>query len=258
MKKAKIIVPVSILVIVLLLFCIIVLYPRVKIYNEIQNTMEKWGDTTLGTAVIPYTYEFQPEEDWVVIENRRCRFSMPSCFTEDSEELPDYISYYKSLDETEYILVYEEGEQAYEPILNEDEYDEKTWSQLKDGFEQLGYDIPNDEYSSLKTILSVTDEDYDFWNINKAKAYSVLASYKTDSYANIYCLTNGTTRFCYYYESEDLHFIASEVYHKYNHSYNYTVRFYHPDNLHYVYEMTIVTPNPEVAFAIINSFELTY
>lgn len=256
MKKAKIIVPVAILAIALLLFYIIVLHPRVKIDNEIQNTMGKWDVTNLGTAVIPYAYDYQPGEDWVVIEERRCRFSIPAYYIDQSDGVPVLV--YVSSDDKDCLVVYKDGEQAWDPILNANEYDEETMSQLRDGFEQLGYGIPDSEYSSLKAILSVTDEDYDFWNINKAQAYSVLVTHKTDSYACINCISNGINRFCYYYESEDIYFIISEVYYSARNSYSYAVRFYHPDNLHYVYYMSIETPKPEVAFAIINSFELTY
>lgn len=254
MKKIKIIVPVAILAIALLLFYIIVLHPRIKIYNDIQNTMAERDVTGLGTAIIPYEYDYQPGDDWIVIEERRCRFQIPSYFIHQASEIPEYTS----PDNEESITVYEEGGKAEEPVLNADEYDEETMIQLRDGFEQLGYGIPDSEYNSLKAILSITEEDYNFWNINEAKAFSVLASYKTYAYAGIYCHTNGVDRVCYYYESESLCFIVSESYYDVNRPFYYIVKFYHPDNLHYVYDMYIGTSDPEVAFAIINSFELLY
>lgn len=254
MKKLKIIIPVAILAIALLLFYIIVLHPRIKIYNDIQNAMDKRDATNLGTAIMPYEYDNQPGEDWIVIDKRKCSFQLPANIIIQSDEIPEYIS----PDEEVCVTVYEQGDQGVDPLLNPEEYDEETLNQLKDGFVQLGYGIPDSEYSSLKAVLSVTDEDYDFWNINKAKAYSVLASHKVYYYAGIYCHTNGVNRVSYYYESEDLYFIVSEKYHDYNNTYSYSVRFYHPRNLFYTYDMFIATSDPELAFAIINSFELKY
>lgn len=256
MKKLKIIVPIAVVFIALLLFYIIVLHPRIKIYNDIQKAMDKWDATNLGTAIMPYEYDNQPGEDWIVIDGRKCSFQLPANIIIQPDEIPEYIS----SNEEVCLTVYEEGHQGVDPLLNLEKYDEETLNQLKDGFVQLGYGIPNSEYSSLKAILSVTDEDYDFWNINKAKAYSVLASHKVYYYAGIYCYTNGVNRVCYYYESEDLYFIVSETYQDYSktYPYSYNVRFYHPKNLYYVYNMYIATSDPELVFAIINSFQLKY
>lgn len=255
-KKTKMFIALAIIVLILFTFYFIIIHPRVRIYRDIQDIMSENNVSNLGVPAIPYTHTTQPDADWVEVRCSGYTLKLPPYY--DPSEEVSTLYYPSDASITEHIFVHPEGRYSSYYILNPDTYDEKTLEKLTDGYEQLGLGMPDDLYHSLKAMLSVSEEYYDFWDINKAMAYRVLVLHRVSEIGSFSWYMNGANKICYYYESEDIYFIAREEYFNSLNEYMYTVYFYHPGNLHYEYSLDIQTPDPEVAFAIINSIEFYY
>ncbi len=265
-KKIHIILIAIVVALVAALLYFTVVHPRVKTYLMMQAVYEEFGgDRYIGEPIVAYDQAHVTDDSLVMTDFGTFRLGIPSDWENQSKEDSDIIIY-RTIG-----AVVEVGEttdcesMAFSPtgyddsglaILNNEElYEESELSDadirhLENGFEKLGYGMPDSAYATLKCAYSITPEDYNFFVYDKSLAYAYVLVHR----AGTLYYSNGDTAKTYYYETDDVCVLINEQYRPdYDGKYHFKVGFYDADDLNTEYIFTITVDDKETGYAIINS-----
>ena len=202
-KKTKIIISCIVAAVLILGFVIWVIMPRVALSKMVEEFIFPDFENCKGE----YFDEYDVRNDsFVRTENEYIAFDIPSGYVLEKQptEENDHIPYIYSQDDTkEYVLMFAKPDDTVLDLTDHSMYeddenipDEKTFQKMVDAFESFGNGIPDSRFAAYKCIALLDKEDYSFWDIGKATAFTVLGTFKVTAfshYDNIYV-----------YESEDI------------------------------------------------------
>ncbi len=183
---------------------------------------------------------------------------LPADYGFNSEKSDARSYFYHAEQMREYIEIHpkpDERPMRLSDIMIEDMWDLKLplfrFGNLSKGCERIGNGQPDSLYGEMKCAVLLEENDFSFWNIDQGSAFCKLAIMQGT-------YTSGTD--AYIYEREDLcgiiyimdiHFSDTN-----EPAYDVCFEFYAADDLNTPYELTIITPSLENAYAIINSIEM--
>lgn len=264
MKKAlKIIVPIIIVLVLAGILYFTICHPRVKLWFDIQTIMDDaFVLNEFGTPLQPYDKYSVTNDSFVTVEYPNFSLQVPAYWEEQEREDTamdtSTIVMYRPLGVTKenygnseslgfYPLSKDDSDMA---ILNVEGLSDSELSKLTNGYEQLGYGMPDNLYNTLIAANSLQEDDYSFWNYNKSLAYMYLLPYR-----NIYFFSDGITLQTYVYETEDVYALVNRRNADENGLYTFRIEVFDAEDLNTSYYLSIEVKNPETAYAIINSIE---
>lgn len=207
MKKKIIVISASVLVLTVLglMFWFWILSPRVEIDKYIKEHADNTNIQIVATNFSNYDTALSGET--IEITNGHIKVSIPSRYKKDDSVTITTTDVYRY-----------DGEKTKECVMLLDVYD---WGedmnlaknldssnyldvnakigaeQLKQGFDSLTGVTPDSAYNTLKCMYTLSENDYDFWNLNKQIAYGITAILKS----TIMSAFDDTV---YIYEKEDI------------------------------------------------------
>ncbi len=245
MKKKGLLVAVGI-VLILVVLGVIFLPKRIKLYNAVKDNIESLGPE--GEMFEEYDVVddslFEIKTDYFTI-------GVPGgCIHEDR----DVIDLYQSLDGSEHVAISKNVNDIEVSFFDSSYGDESEvfgieykMEDLKDGFEKLGYGIPDSTYDTYKCLYLLKGSDYSFWDYKKGLAYANAAFVKNET---MWMDAN------YVYERDDMYALIMERNLVDEGVYVYYVDLYNPNNLNQSNMVVIRVKDKQQAYAIINSIEL--
>lgn len=263
-KKLKIVlIAIGILLLTALLYFAVV-HPRVKTYLMMQAIYEEFGgNRDIGMPIIEYDQSHVTDDSLVMTDFGTFSLGIPSDWENQSKEDSDLIIY-----RTIGVDVGEKADcesMAFSPtgsdysnlaiLNNKDLYEESELSDanirhLENGYEKLGYGLPDSAYTTLKCAYSITPEDYNFYIYDKSLAYTYVLVHRAGSPY----YSNGDTAKIYYYETDDVCVLINEQYRPdYDGKYHFKIEFYDANDLNTGYTFTMTVDDRETGYAIINS-----
>ncbi len=232
-----------------------IVHPYVKMYMQIQHCYQEFNVDGLGMPASSFTEYSVTDDRFVMVETPDYNISLPAYFTDQTKDGADIMVYSANSGadtQSESAAFGKEGtDSADMAILNQENLTESDKRRLMDGYERLGYGIPDTCYSSLKCAYLITEDDYSFTNRNQSRAYTLLVPYRTGA-AFFYSDGIHTT---YIYETDKMYAFISEFYNTDWGLYIYHVDFYNPKDLNTSYVAILKTKTPQTAYAIMNSIE---
>ncbi len=245
MRKKRLWVVVGI-VAVLVVLGAIVLPKRIKLYNAIKDNIETLGPE--GKMFEAYDVE---DDSLVIVESKYLTIGVPKdCVAEDN----DVIESYKSDDEKEYVAISKSVStdviSFFEPGYGDESEIfgiEYSFDELREGFEKLGYGIPDSTYNTHKCIYLLKEEDYSFWDYEEALAYANAAYLKGQTF-------NIDTN--YIYEREDMYALIMERNLAEEGVVSFYINVFDPKDLNTSYLVVVSSKDRQQAYAIINSIKL--
>lgn len=232
-----------------------IVHPHVKMYMQIQRCYQEFSVDGLGMPASPFTEYSVADDRFVTVETPDYTISLPAYFTDQTKDGADIMVYSANSDDdtqSESAAFGKEGNDSADmAILNQENLTDADKKRLMDGYERLGYGIPDTCYSSLKCAYLITEEDYSLLNRNQSMAYTLLVPYRTGA---AFFYSDGI-RTTYIYETDKMHAFISEFYNSDWGLYIYNVDFYNPEDLNTSYVAIIKTKTPQTAYAIVNSIE---
>ena len=255
-KKTKVIISCIVAAVLILGFVLWVILPRVALSKMAEEFLlpnfSRKGEYFDGYDV--------RNDSFIRVENEYISLSVPSDFKLETELAAEhhYPYIYRREEPNEVILLMWEPDETVMDLTNYSQYaenenvpDEKAFKKMVDAFESFGNGIPDSKYASYKCIALLDKEDYSFWDIGKATAFSVLGAFRVAAFSN-YDKT-------YVYESEDICGIlyVSENSDDSDELTKYEVIFdaYPVSDLNYSYTVIIGMNSLEEIYAVINSVE---
>ena len=266
-KKLKITFIVVGIVLLTALLYFTVLHPRVKTYLMTAAIYKEFGGTRdIGLPIVEYDQASVTDDSLIMTDFGTFSLGIPSDLEDQSKEDSDFIIYYTIGADRETGVHNPDAESiGFKPVGNDnssmalvnnpDFYEESGISDaearhITNGFEKLGYGMPDNAYATLKCAYSLTSEDYNFLNYEKSLAFAYALAYRAGS---LY-YSNGDTAKTYYYESEGKYALINEEYRPdYDGNYHFNVSFYDPDDLNTEYLFSMTVHDKETGYAIINS-----
>lgn len=255
-KKTIIILSVVIGVIAVFLFLYWIVFPRWMMYkatdylSAIDNEPAKYYEH----------YSVQPNFEYITVDNGLFSAIIPSDFiARDRKE--EYLPLiYRSSDEKQYEYVMftnivGEPMDLTDPEQYED-MDNVTadmgMKQLTRGFEKIGHGLPNSSYNTYKATALLMRDDYSFWDLEKAVAFSILGIFKEIAYYDVDTL--------YIYETDDMcgiiqinRYIDEETDFD---GYRVIFEMYNADDLNTSYTLMLGMQSLEDIYAVINSVKI--
>lgn len=253
-RRLKIIAPIAVVVILLGIAYFLILHPRIMLYGAVKEFIKG----------IPYSADYfteynvhndtytQLETDWFTLELPHDL--QPQRFLEDSPTRK-----YKTNDGITQVIICGESDNSALNMYAPENYSEMSTDELnmglegfKNGFDKIGKGHPDSAYGLHKCAALINSDDYDFWDLEKAYAFSVVGLFKA--------LNEPITgRYHLIYESEEICGIFSysnktdeETNAEY---YSVWFDFYSTDDLNTAYCITAKTQTLEEAYAIVNSIK---
>ncbi len=251
-KKAIIIIAIGVVVSALLYF--IVLHPYVQAMHVINVSYEEFHVEDLGYPATSFTKYEVTNPSFVPVETPDYTICIPAYFTDNTKDGSEIIVYKAEEDANGHCesIGFGGGTDFSDmAILAQEDLSEHDKEKLIDGYEKLGYGIPDTCYSSLKCSYLITEKDFSFFDREKMCAYTLLVPYRVGA---AFFYSDGISQ-TYIYETEETYAFISELYLPNWGLYRYQVSFFDPDDLNTQYIITMKTKTPETAYAIINSVE---
>lgn len=249
-KKAIIITAIAVVVSVILYF--IVLHPYVQAMHVINVSYEEFHVEDLGYPATEFTKYEITNPSFIPVETPDYTISIPAYFTDNTKDGAEIFVYKAEEDANGYCESIGFGggiDYSDMAILNQENLSERDKEKLIEGYEKLGYGIPDTCYSSLKCCYLITEDDFSFLDREKMDAYTLLVPYRA---GDAFFYSDGIS-LTYIYETEETYAFISELYLPDWDLYRYQVSFFDPDDLNTQYTITMKTKTPETAYAIINS-----
>ncbi len=245
MKKKGLII-VAVILLVLAVVAAIVLPKRIKLYNAINDNIE-----TLDPKGAMFENYDVTDDTLIRVENDNISIAIPGGCIHEDREVADI---YQSLDESQSVYLAKEVNNT-EVSFFKPGYGSKSevygieykMEDLRNGFDKLGYGIPDSTYNTYKCLCLLKESDYSFWDYEKSLAYLNAAYVKNES---MWLDAN------YLYEREDMYALIMEKHLEDEDLYYYLVDVYNPKNLNQSYNVIIRVKDRQQAYAIINSIEL--
>ena len=251
-KKAIILIAVGVVISALLYF--IILHPYVQAMHTINASYKEFHVEGLGNPANEFTKYEISDSSFVPVEANDYTISLPTYFTDNTKDDSEFFIFNAENNANDYgeSISFGNGiDYSDMAILNQKDLSDRDKEKLIEGYEKLGYGIPDTCYSSLKCSYLITEDDFSFWNREKMDAYTLLVPYRTGG-AFFYSDGNSKT---YIYETEETYALISEQYILDWNLYHYVVNFFDSDDLNTQYTISMKTKTPETAYAIINSIE---
>lgn len=261
-KKVKILIIVAVAVILTATLYLTILHPRVKTYIAMACVYEEMGGSRdIGLPAEEFNQYSVTDDSLVMTDFGSFSLGIPSDLENQTREGSD-ITIYRTIGtivepgvnnpEIEYLGFYTEGNDNSDMVIINRELigSELELNRLAEGYEALGYGMPDTSYDTLRCAHSLSSEDYSFWNYNKGLAFTYLLPFRAGSLF----YSNGDTAKTYFYETEDVCGIICEQYREdYDGNYNFKCDFYSTDDLNTGYTFSITVHDKETGYAIINS-----
>lgn len=235
-------------IIILVLFFLWVLLPRIMLYKIVKNSLPSIDKTA------EYFTDFNmTNNDVQTIDNGYISVKIPDRFihNEEKAELIPYL--YNTSDNSEtFFFMPEKGDLNGLNLLNPEMYKDIDGvpsdigiKEITKGFESIGKGLPDSAYNTYKLMLLINKDDYSFWNLKKGVCFSIAAVMKEilmSSYGEFYL-----------YERDNIRGIImiTEIEDKYQVIFD----IYNSDDLNTVHTLQIGVKNIDDAYAIINSAE---
>lgn len=253
-RRLKIIAPIAVVVILLGIAYLLILHPRIMLYSVVKEFIKG----------IPYSADYFTEytvhndtytqfgTDWYTLE-------LPPDIQLQPHLEGSSLRQYKNPDETITVILSGKSDNSDFNMYAPENYGEISTAELnmelerfKNGFDKIGKGHPDSAYGLLKCAALINSDDYDFWDLEKAYAFSVVGLFKA--------LNEPITgRYHLIYESEEICGIFSysnktdeETNAEY---YSAWFDFYSTDDLNTAYCITAKTQTLEEAYAIVNSIK---
>lgn len=244
MKKKGLLV-LSVTVLILVSVGILLLPKRIKLYNAVNDNIESLG--AKGEMFDSYDVVDDSLEQ---IETEHLIVGVPKGSVSEKN---DIIDSYKLADESVYVgiskNVSDERIAFFVPGCGETSqiFDiEYSFDDLREGFEKLGYGMPNSTYNTYKCMYLLKEEDYSFWDYEKGLAYANVAYVKNeDMWMDVH----------YVYEREDMYATIMER-NLGEDGLHFFVSVFDPGDLNTSYMVVIRVNDRQQGYAIINSIKL--
>ena len=257
-KKTKIIISIVAVLLVMLVLCFTVLHPRIKASFQALSAMIDYGQLDIGDPCQPFpgsnvTDDSLVERDFGMYYN----ISVPINMIEKEEPGEETAVKYVSRGENgEELVVYAMNK----PVDNSDDIilsgelmgDAKTYQQVYEAFDRLGYGIPDNYYTTMKCALLLEQSDFDFINYHKSIAFAYALPERE---VQIFFVTDRLNENNYYYETDDKCGFIREYYEPQRDLYAYMICLFDTDDLNTYYLISMAMDDPAEAYAIINSIE---
>ncbi|MBQ8827307.1 MAG: hypothetical protein IJ007_09455 [Oscillospiraceae bacterium] len=239
-------------VIILGLVFLWVFLPRIMFYNASKLfTAVENGPTEFFTG-----YDIRSEFEAVTVDNGEFSAEIPDSYSPKDKDMTSLIMYTEP--DTKNFISLSKGQDLGLNLLDPSNFEDAEnipdtmgMEQIKQGFEKLGHGLPDSAYSTFKCAHLLEADDYSFWDLEKAAAYSIIGVIKE---------INAVYGTPYIYETDDICGILSVS--------SYTeegtdqtkakviFNFYSTDDLNTEYLLYIVCDSPDEAYAVVNSVKI--
>ncbi len=245
MKKKGLIVAI-VVILVLGVLAAIFLPKRIKLYNAVKDNIE-----TLGPEGAMFANYDVTDDTLTKVENDNISIAIPSGYVYEDREV---VEMYMSVDGNTSVSLTREANNTEASFFKAEYGDESEvcgveykLDDLKNGYEKLGYGIPDSTYNTYKCLYLLKESDYSFWDYERGLAYLNAAYVKNELF---WMDTN------YIYERDNMYALIMERYLEDEGMYYYYIDVYNPKNLNQSYNVIIRVKDRQQAYAIINSIEL--
>lgn len=255
-KKTKIIISCIVAAVLILGFVIWVIMPRAAMGIIAKKYIMPSIDYHKGGYFDGYDVR---NDSFVRVENEFIALDIPSGFElekkpdEEGEDLP-HIERYERKDTKEAVLLFPKPNDTVMDMTdyamyaeNEKIPDEKAFNRLLDTFESFGNGIPDSRFASYKCIVLLDKENYSFWDMDKATAFTVLGTFRVSA-LSVY-------KDAYVYESDNIRGILYLSENSRKGKYEAAFDAYPVSDLNYSYTITMCMDSLEDIYAVINSVE---
>ena len=234
------------IVLVLVVVGVILLPKRIELYNAINDNIE-----TLGTKGEMFEAYDVTDDSLVQVETDYLTMGVPQdCSLGDSEIVYDYTnddeSVYVGISQSirnEKIAFFDAGYSDKSQIFDI----EYSLDELEDGFEKLGYGIPDSTYNTYKCFYLLKEDDYSFLDYEKGLAFANAAFVKNEiMQMDVH----------YVYERDDMYALIMERNMTDEGKLYFYVDVFSPDDLNTSCLVLIRVKDRQQAYAIINSIKL--
>ena len=253
-KRLKIIVPIAVVVILLGIAYLLILHPRIMLYSVVKEFIKG----------IPYSADYFTEynvhnDTYTKLETDWYTLELPPDIQLQPHLEGSSFRQYKNVDETITVILSGKSDNSDFNMYAPENYSEMSTDELnmglesfKNGFDKIGKGHPDSAYGLLKCAALINSDDYDFWDLEKSYAFSVVGLFKA--------LNEPITgRYHLIYESEEICGIFSyniETDEETNaEHYSIWFDFYSTDDLNTAYCIIAKTQTLEEAYAIVNSIK---
>lgn len=236
--------------IILGLFFLWVLLPRIMLYKIVNNYLPSLDKSA------EYFSEFSAVsgDNVIIIDNGAVSVKIPDRFKPAPKEMLPSLHVDSETKESVFFQLNNHDSEELN-LLDPEKFKDKEGvpedfdlKEITEGFESLGNGLPDSTYNTYKCSLLVNKEDYSFWDLKKASCFAILSLLKEmiiSNYDEVYL-----------YERDDIRGI---IYVTHNHGENKSewVIFviYSANDLNTHYTLQIEIKNLNEAYAIINSAE---
>lgn len=255
-KKTKIIISSIGLAVVILGIAIWVILPRAALGIMADKYIVPSIDYHKGGYFDGYDVR---NDSFKRVENEFIALEIPSGFElekqpdEEKKNLP-HLKRYERNDTKETVLLFAKPNDTVMDMTDyamyaEDEKipDEKAFKRLLDTFESFGNGIPDSRFAAYKCIVLLDKDDYSFWDMDKATAFTVLGTFRLSA-LSVY-------KDAYVYESDNICGILYLSENSRNGKYEAAFDAYPVSDLNYSYTIMMYMNSLEDIYAVINSVE---
>ena len=254
-KKTKIIIFSIVAAVLILGFVIWVIMPRAALSNIVEEFLipnfSGKGDFFDGYDV--------RNDSFVRVENEFISLDIPSGFELEKDpnaEKDDFHSLqrYVRKDTQEAVLLFPK---PIDTVMDMTDYamfegeekipDEKAFNRLLDTFESFGNGMPDSRFAAYKCIVLLDKENYSFWDMDKATAFTVLGTFRVSA-LSVY-------KDAYVYESDNICGILYLSENSRKGKYEAAFDAYPVSDLNHSYTIMFGMNSLEEIYAVINSVE---
>ncbi|MBE5934069.1 MAG: hypothetical protein E7263_11690 [Lachnospiraceae bacterium] len=224
----------------------ILLPKRIELYDAINDNIE-----TLGTEGKMFDAYDVTDDSLVQVETDYLTMGVPQdCSLGDSQIVYDYTND----DESVYVGISQSVREEKIAFFNSGYTDKSkifdivySLDDLRDGFEKLGYGIPDSTYNTYKCFYLLKEEDYSFWDYEKALAFANTAFVKNEvAQMDVH----------YVYERDDMYALIMERNMTEEGKIYFYVDVFSPDDLNKSCLVLIRVEDRQQAYAMINSIKV--
>ncbi len=262
-KKLKVILIVAASVILMAIFYIVFIHPRLVLFGQTLLVYDAMSGTTdIGEPIMAYEKYDVKDDTLKMVDYGDFSVGVPSDWVKLEKESDVFIIYAseevsegsEASENQEAITSSGNGEDYTDMILlNREIYEsDELWRRVNKGFEQLGYGMPTTAYDSIRCALMMDSKDYNLLNYNKSLAFTYALPYRAGSFY----VYDGVTSWSYLYEDDDKCGFIREMYRESTDSYRYYFNFYDPEDLNTEYLLLITVKDRDTGYAVINSVEI--
>lgn len=240
-------------IIILVLFFLWVLLPRIALYKTVKNFLPNVEKSAEYFADFSNVDE---NNDIISVNNGYVSIKIPDSFIHD-EEKADSIPYIYSDTGKKETIFFMPGPDDLSGLnmLDPEKYkdienipNDMGIKEITEGFESLGNGIPDSAYNTYKCALLVDKDDYSFWSLKKGTAFSLASIIKElliSTYDEVYLYERDNIRGIIFIEHDRGENGLESV----------TFEIFNENDLNTAHTLIIGVHSLDDAYAIINSAE---